>query len=201
MPPPKQPLFPGAAPPVPAAKRRRSNATSPAALAIVATSVGAGAEAEVTETSAAIEELQAKAAALLAKEMKEKEKKDAGTLRQKQRRALGLRYDWLLLAVKWLVCSFPETGALVLVTQGELDSTFRTYGVRYDAHTQLQLVNALGNALSSSTSAAARAAAGECNVAPSTLVDAIPPAKVIWRCEPCSAYVKHTANHSSHQLT
>ena len=133
--------------------------------------------------------------------MKEKEKKDARKLRQKQRRALGLQYDWLLPAVKWLVCSFPETGALVLVTQGELDPTFRTYGVRYDAHTHLPLVNALGNAPSSSTSAAATAAAGECNVAPSTLVDAIPPAKVIWRCEPCSAYVKHTANHSSHQLT
>jgi hypothetical protein len=122
----KQPLFPGAAPP--AAKRPR--VTTPA---IATSSPTAGADGE-TESSAAIEELAAKAAALDAKEKTEDARKQARSLRQKQRRALGLRYDWVLAAVKWLVCCFPETGVPITVTQGGLDPLFRSYGVSYQSN-------------------------------------------------------------------
>jgi hypothetical protein len=113
----KQPLFPGAAPPAPAAKRPRVSATSSPAPAIATSSPtpGAGAELECTESSAAIDELAAKSAALDAKEKADSDRKRVKSLRQKQRRALGLRYDWVLGAVKWLVCCFPETGVPITV--------------------------------------------------------------------------------------
>ena len=118
----RQPLLPGAA--LLAAKRPRASATSPPAPTIaIATSSPtprAGGETECTESSAAIEELAAKAAALDAKEKTDSDRKKVKSLHQKQCRALGLRYVWVLAAVKWLVCCFPETGAPICGSAGEI---------------------------------------------------------------------------------